>query len=147
MKANEQTMQQLDRMINKLSQKFPASEEVEMLTDLHISVSQESGEILVFDDDSVEITRCVVEQWIECTEETFYDDVAEALRAELNKMSDVASNLGIMKPYSYVLEDDERHHVAELFVADDDDTVIIGGDLMKGLNEDLDNFIEDLLKK
>ena len=146
MKANEQTLQQVDRVINKISQKFPASQDIEILTDLHISVSQDSGEVLVFDDDSIEVTRCVVEQWIDCKDETFYDDVAQTFRAELNKLNDVAGNLGILKPYSFVLEDDERHHVAELFVADDD-TVIIGGDLMKGLNEDLDNFIDELLKK
>lgn len=146
MKANEQTLQQLERVINKLSQKFPVGEEVEMLTDIHVSVSQDSGEVLVFDDDSVEVTRCVVEQWIDCKDETFYDDVAQTFRDVLNKMSDVAGGLGILKPYSFVLEDDERNHIAELFLADDE-TVIIGGDLMKGLNEDLDNFIDELLKE
>ena len=145
MKANEQTLQQLERVINKISQKFPVSEEVDMLTDIHVSVSQDSGEVLVFDDDSVEVTRCVVEQWIDCKDETFYDDVAQTFRDVLNKLSDVAGKLGILKPYSFVLEDDERNHVAELFLADDE-TVIIGGDLMKGLNEDLDNFIDELLK-
>ncbi len=146
MKANEQTLQQVERVINKISQKFPACKEAEMLTDIHISVSQYTGDVLVFDDDSTEVTRCVVEQWIDCKDETFYDDVAQVFRTELQKMSSVAGCLGLLKPYSFVLEDDERNHVAELFVADDD-TVIIGGDLMKGLNEDLDNFIEDLLKK
>ena len=146
MKANEQTLQQVDRVINKISQKFPAGEEVEMLTDIHISVSQDNGDVLVFDDDSKEVTRCVVEQWIDCKDETFYDDVAQIFRGELNKLSDTAGNMGILKPYSFVLEDDERHHVAELFVADDD-TVIIGGDLMKGLKEDLDDFFDKLMKE
>ena len=57
----------------------------------------------------------------------------------------MVDNLGILKPYSFVLEDDEKETVAELYVADDD-TIIIGGDLMEGLNEDLDNFLDNLLK-
>lgn len=41
-----------------------------------------------------------------------------------------------MKPYSYVLEDDDKDSIAELYVVDDD-TIIVGGDLMDGLDEDL----------
>ena len=58
-------------------------------------------------------------------------------------MSSTVDNLGIMKPYSFVLEDDERNSIAELYVADDD-TIIIGGDLMEGLEEDLDDFFKHL---
>ena len=50
-----------------------------------------------------------------------------------------------MKPYSFVLEDDDKESIAELYVADDD-TIIVGDDLMKGLDQDLDNFLDDLLK-
>jgi hypothetical protein len=43
------------------------------------------------------------------------------------------------------LEDDDKENIAELYVVDDD-TVIIGGDLMEGLDEDLDQFLNNLLK-
>ena len=36
--------------------------------------------------------------------------------------------------------------MAELYLADDE-TVIIGGDLMKGLEKDLDDFLSDLIKE
>ena len=52
----------------------------------------------------------------------------------------------VIKPYSFVLENDEKESVAELFVADDD-TIIIGGDLMQGLDQDLDAFFKDLMKE
>jgi hypothetical protein len=42
------------------------------------------------------------------------------------------------------LENDDKESVAELYVVDDE-TVIIGGDLMEGLDEDLDKFLDDLL--
>ena len=54
-------------------------------------------------------------------------------------------NRSILKPYAFVLEDDDRESVAELYVADDD-TVIIDSELMKDLDKDLDNFFENLLK-
>ena len=51
-----------------------------------------------------------------------------------------------MKPYSFVLENEDKETIAELYVADDD-TVIIGGDIMPGLDKDLDNFLKHLMKE
>jgi hypothetical protein len=53
--------------------------------------------------------------------------------------------MAILKPYSFVLEDDDHEHLAELYLVDDD-TAIIDQELMAGLDKDLDNFLEDLLK-
>ena len=52
--------------------------------------------------------------------------------------------MGIMKPYSFVLENEEKENISELYVSDDD-TVIIGGDLMANLNDDLNSFLTELL--
>ena len=65
MKATEQTLLQVDRAIRKIAQKFPYDEETSIITDIHLRVFQDSGEILAFDDEEREITRCVIEQWIE----------------------------------------------------------------------------------
>jgi hypothetical protein len=63
MKATEQTTQQIERAIKKIAQKFPTDEETSILTDVHLRISQDSGEILAFDDNDQEITRCVVQCW------------------------------------------------------------------------------------
>ena len=146
MKATEQTIKQVERAIRKIAQKFPANEDTSLLTDIHIRVLQESGEILAFDDDDQEITRCVVEQWIDNKDEEFYDQIAVILRNIFKRVHSEVDNLGIIKPYSFVLENDDKENVAELYIADDD-TVIIGGDLMAGLEKDLDDFINDLFNK
>jgi hypothetical protein len=146
MKLTEQTRQQLERFVRKISEKLPASDDTSLITDIHLRVSQDSGEMVALDDSDQEITRCVVEQWIENKDENFYEEVADLLRAFLKKMSQVVGNLGILKPYSIVLEDDEKEPQGELFVADDD-TVIIDGDLMEGLDDDLNNFLDQLLKE
>ncbi len=147
MEITEQTILQVERFIKKVAQKLPTVEESEasLLTDIHIRVSQDSGEMLAFDDDDVEITRCVVEQWIDCKDENFYDEIADCLRGLLRKNAEIIDNLGLLKPYSFVLEDDDKQHLGELYLADDD-TIILGGDLMQNLDQDLDGFLDELLK-
>lgn len=145
----EQTIQLVERFIRKVAQKFPAQlseEDNTVLTDIHVRVSQDSGELLAFDDEDNEITRCVVEQWIDNKDENFYDEVAKTLRDVMRKNSETIDNLGILKPYSFVLEDDDKENLGELYLADDD-TIIVGGDLMENLDSDLDSFLDDLLKE
>lgn len=144
MKANEQTLQQVERALRKVADKFPPTDDVTQLTDIHLRVSQESGELVAFDDDDQEITRCIIEQWIDNKDDSFYDDVTTTLRQVLNKHKKQVEQMAILKPYSFVLEDDERENIAELYVVDDD-TIIIDEELMSGLDKDLDDFLDKLL--
>ena len=145
-KPSEQTTQQIERFLKKVAQKFPANDDTSILTDIHLRVSPESGEMRAYDDDDNEITRCVVEQWIGNTDEDFYDSVERILSSTMNASASLLGNLGILKPYSFTLENDDHDTLGELFLADDD-TVIIGKDLMEGLDNDLDSFIDSLLKE
>jgi hypothetical protein len=60
-------------------------------------------------------------------------------------MKDTIDNMSILKPFSFVLEDDDKESLAELYIVDDE-TVIIDPDLMEGLDDDLNNFLNTLLK-
>ena len=146
MKATEQTQQQIERFVRKIAQKFPPSEEASTLTDIHVRVIQDSGEMLAFDDDDTEITRCVVEQWIDNTDEDFYDKVLLILRNQFKRLHKIIDDFGILKPYSLLLENDDKEHMGELYLADDD-TIIVSGELMEGLDKELDDFFNDLMKK
>ena len=146
MTETDQTNQQLERFIKKVAQKFPTTDDVSLITDIHFCVNQESGEVLAFDDDDKEITRCVVEQWIDNKDKNFYDEVKLDFRNTLKRLSPIVDNMGILKPYSFVLEDDEKHSLGELYVADDE-TRILGGDLMDGLDKELDDFFDQLMKE
>ena len=146
MKATEQTQQQIERFVKKIAQKFPQSQEASQLTDIHIRVTQESGEMMAFDDDENEITRCVVEQWIDNKDEDFYDQVLLILRNQFKRLRKIIDDFGILKPYSLVLENDDKESMGELYLADDD-TIIVSGDLMEGLDKELDDFFNDLMKK
>jgi quinol monooxygenase YgiN len=146
MKATDQTLQQIERALRRMSEKFPPSEEASVMTDIHVRVTQETGELMMFDDDDNELTRCVVEQWIDNKDDDFYAQITPIVRRCIEKMKKLTENLGLLKPYSFVLEDDEKEAVTELYVVDDD-TVIIDPDLMEGLEEDLDKFLDNLLKE
>ena len=146
MEVTEQTIQKIERAVKKIAQKFPANEEPTIMTDIHLLVSQESGELLAFDDDENEITRCVVDQWIDNKEDNFSDQVTSILRSVLESQRETIALMSLLKPFSFVLENDDKETIAELFVSDDD-TVIIGGDIMPGLDKELDSFLSDLLKE
>ena len=142
----EQTKQQIERFLKKIAQKFPTTEAPTTMTDIHLRVSQFSGDLMAFNDEGEEITRCVVEEWIDNKDEKFYHHITPLLRDVLRANQATIDNMGILKPFSIVLQNEEKEDLSELYLADDD-TIIIGGDLMEGLNEDLDSFLTDLLKE
>ncbi len=146
MKASAQTLQQIERALRKTASKFPSNAESMPLTDIYLQVKQESGELLVFDDDDTELTRCVVEEWIGDSSENFYNEVQHVLRQAIVRSKDITENLAILKPYSFVLTGEDREAIAELHLVDDD-TILLDGNLMKGLDEDLDKFWERLTNK
>ncbi len=144
MNTNEQTLHQIERALKKTAEKFAAiSQEDAVLTDFYLLVRQESGELLVFDDDEHEITRCVVEEWIGNSSEDFYTAIQPVLQAALKRCAPLLEEMSVLRPCSFVLLDDEQQTVAELFLIDDD-TMILGQDLMVGLSDDLDAFWQKL---
>ena len=145
MNISEQTFQQIDRAIRKIAEKYPAPKEASLMTDIHIRVTQETGEMVAYNDDDAEINRCVIEQWINNPDDNFYDQIASVIRKCLNKQKDMIEQMSILKPFSFVLENDDKESVEELYLVDDE-TVIIDPDLMEGLSDDLDTFLEKLLK-
>lgn len=143
---SEQSVRQVDRFIKKIIQKFPTDVEPVIFTDIHVRISSESGDIMAYDDEDVEITRCIVEDWIDCKNPNFYDSAAQLLRSRLNVLSSEIDSMGILRPYSFVLENDEKEHISELYISDDNIN-IIGGDIMDGWAKDLDDFLDKLMKE
>ena len=115
------------------------------MTDIHIRVTQESGEVRTFDDDDEELMRCVVEQWIDNKDDDFYDEVAALLKKCIQNQKELLDNLSILKPYTFVLEDDDQDISEELYVVDDD-IAIIAPLSLDSFDSDLDEFLDNLLK-
>jgi uncharacterized protein YicC (UPF0701 family) len=146
MKVNESTIQQIDYVLKKVAAKFPVGQEATQLTDIHLQVKQDSGELCAFDDDDKELARTVIEEWIDNKDEDFYESAKEIIKQRIHAMRDVVDNLSILKPYTFVLTDDDKENVTDLYLVDDD-TVILDEELMKGLDKELDDFLKDLLSK
>ena len=145
MKTTELTIQQIERAIRKIADKFPPSEEANVMTDIHFRVTQDTGELMAFDDNDEELNRCIIEDWIDNKDDDFFQQIPSVFRKCLDKMRDTVENMSILKPFSFVLENDDKESVAELYLVDDE-TVIIDPDLMQGLNEDLDDFFKKLFE-
>ena len=127
-----------------MAEKFPSEADL-MLTDIHLQVKPESGELLAFNDDMDELTRVVVEQWIDSPEENFYDEAAAILKQCIAHMRPEIDKMAVLHPFSFVLIDDERETLYDLYLVDDDE-MILDTELLKGLDKDLDDFLSNLLK-
>lgn len=143
MNISEHTLQQIGRALKKVAQKFKTELENQPLTDLHLQVNPESGELLVFNDEDEEITRCVVEEWINNHQENFYNIVKQQLLKAIQEHKEELESLCILKPYSFVLVDEDHETICDLYLVDDD-TIVLDGELMAGLSDDLDSFWEEL---
>ena len=62
--ATEQ-YQQIERTISKVADKFPVSDNLSVFTDIHLRANKETGELTAFDDDDCEITRTIIDEWID----------------------------------------------------------------------------------
>lgn len=145
MKATQQTIQQIQRAIRKVAEKFPATAEP-VLTDIHLQVKPESGELLAYDDDMNELTRIVVTQWLEPTEEDLYEAAEIAIKQSINGLREIVDAMSIMHPFSFVMLGEDEETMADLYVVDDD-TLILDSELLSGLDKELDQFLNELMKE
>ena len=138
----------LIRFINKIVEKFPPKQEDETLlfTDIHVRVSQDSGDVMAYDDAGNEITRVVIEEWINSPLDTdaFYSMVHKAFNPVIE---DCGTQVGIAIPFNYILENESGNYISELYIVDDSETAILGTPFMENLSSELDDFIDNLLKE
>ena len=120
-----------------------------VLTDIHLHPNQETGEVVISDDDDAILARTVVNEWVNYEGDDFYTVVEPLLRKEVVTLKEqgLLDKIALMKPYSFVLIDDEKESVADLLLVDDDETLFLNDELLKGLDEELDAFLKDLLEK
>ena len=129
-----------------MAENFPKDKDA-VMTDIHLQVKPTSGELLAFDDNDEELTRVVVEQWIEAKDDDFYEEAAAQLCNCLEEVrQSIVEPMSIMHPFSFVLMDEDGETLRDIYLVDDD-TVILNKTLLEGLDEELDQFLRDLLKR
>ncbi|WP_291583569.1 hypothetical protein [Bacteroides sp.] len=148
MKLSQQSQSAIESAIRKAVAKFTCGCEQTIVTDIHIQPNQNSGELSIFDDEDDELVNVTIDEWSAYESDDFYENTERVLRPILCRMKDGGDfdKLTILKPYSFVLVDEEKETVAELLLVDDD-TLLVNDELLKGLDEELDSFLKELLEK
>lgn len=149
MKMSEQSRASIVSALKTALCRYASEGDETVVTDIHLQPNSESGELIIFDDDDQELSRTIINEWVEYESDDFYTVVEPILRAEIEalKESGKLEKLCLMKPYSFVLVDEDKETVAELLLVDEDDTLLLNDELLKGLDEELDAFLKDLLER
>lgn len=149
MKMSEQSRASIVSALKTALCRYASEGDETVVTDIHLQPNSESGELIIFDDDDQELSRAIINEWVEYESDDFYTVVEPILRAEVEalKESGKLEKLCLMKPYSFVLVDEDKETVAELLLVDEDDTLLLNDELLKGLDEELDAFLKDLLER
>ena len=147
MKVSPQISAKLATLIKEAIEKVQKLENEEVITDFHIQPNAETGEVIVFDDNDLELSKTSVEGYEELDKDEFSKLISEALIQELNKLKGAKAfdSLQLFRPFSFVLVDDDKESVRDLLVVDSDTVTMSGDELLKGLDEELDDFINKLL--
>lgn len=148
MKLSQQSQSIIESAIQKAIGKYTRNCEQTVVTDIHLQPDQTSGLLNIYNDDDEELATIMVEEWAVYEGDDFLEQVQPALRSILSKMKDAGDfeKMNILKPYSFVLVDEDKETVAELLLVDDD-TLLLNDELLKGLDKELDDFLKELLEK
>lgn len=148
MKLSQQSQSLIESAIRKAIGKYTCGCEQTIVTDIHIQPNQNSGEFYIFDDDDKELANVTIEDWLTYEGDDFYESIQRPLQTILYRMkeADEFEKLTILKPYSFVLVDEDKETIADILLIDDD-TLLVDTELLQGLNQELDDFLKELLEK
>ena len=143
MSISRETHDKLQNVIEKMTKEFITAEDTKV-TDFHIKVNGENGELVINDDDNNTLARVHIIEWEGVHDEAVFE---KELRGILGKMQENGTfdNLNIAKPYSFVLTDEDDVAIVDLLIVDDD-TLILSEDLLEGFDEEMNQFLKHLLE-
>lgn len=148
MKLSQSSSALLEKTLKKAIAPYNCGSEPTIVTDIHLQPNPNSGELSIFDDDDKELATATIKEWTAYEGDNFYEHAERILAAQLSTMKNAGEfdKLNILKPFSFVLVDEEKETVADLLLMDDD-TLLLNDELLKGLDEELDTFLKELLEK
>ena len=148
MKLSQQSLSTIEAAIQKAVGKYVCGCDQTAVTDIHLQPDQTSGQLTIFNDDDEELANVMIEEWATYDGDDFMENVEPSLKSILCRMKEAGDfeKITILKPYSFVLVDEDKETVAELLLVDDD-TILVDDELLKGLDKELDEFLKNLLEK
>ena len=148
MKLSQQSLSTIESAIQKAVGKYVCGCDQTAVTDIHFQPDKTSGQLTIFNDDDEELANVMIEEWATYDGDDFMENVEPSLKSILCRMKEAGDfeKITILKPYSFVLVDEDKETVAELLLVDDD-TILVDDELLKGLDKELDEFLKNLLEK
>ena len=148
MKVGQSVLSILEVTIKRAISKYTCGCEQSIVTDIHIQANQSTGEFTILDDEDEELANTTIEEWMSYEGDDFYESLERALSNLLCNLKNngLFDKLTIMKPFSFVLVDEDKETITELLLMDDD-PLLVNEELLKGLDEELDTFLKELLEK
>lgn len=143
MKLSNKSKVLIDQVISDVIKHYSTPEE-SVITDIHFQPLFNSGELKVFDDDDEVISNVIISEFEGLGGADAIKDVSLILRRSLDYRRKELENLFIIKPYSFVLVDEDKETIEDLLLIDDD-VVIAEDGLLQGLDEELEEFLKKLL--
>ena len=129
--------------------KYAVKESSNVITDIYLQPQLTTGALVVLNDDDEVLAKTVVTEWENPVYEDFYVGAEADLRQALVGIQQAGEldKLCLLKPYSFVLVDEDKETLADLLLVDDAETLFLSDELLKGLDEELNTFLKDLLEK
>lgn len=144
MSLSRETHNRLQEAIAKMTKEFITAEETKV-TDFYIYVNGSNGDVTIMDDDDNSLARVHIIEWEGEHNEEVYEKELRSILTEMHNEGQFDS-LNIAKPYSFVLTDDDHQSIVDLLIVDDD-TVILSEGLLKGFDEEMNEFLKHLLEE
>ena len=135
----------VDQLLDEIAAKYPETDESTIVTDIHLQPHQDTGELMAFNDDDEMLAQVIIEEWANSNSDHFIDEVKYFLGSRIHSKKKNLEKLGIMQPYSIDLVDDDKETISELLFVDGD-TEILNKELLKGLDNELNDFLKKLLE-
>lgn len=123
--------------------------DTEAITDFFVQVAFDSGDMIIYDDEDNVLAKTIIGEWADHKDE---DDIDLLATIKSNIIREIVSldkdgtfnNVMVMKPFSFVMVDDDKEVIEDLYLVDEEN-MILSSELMMGLDEDLDVFMKNLL--
>lgn len=146
MKLCQSSYSLLENCLKKAVNKLLQQQEQPLISDIYLQITI-AGELIISDDNEEELAHTTIAEWVDCQEDVLIKEAQKILTNLLNKQKEAGAfeQLPNMKPYSFVLVDEEKETIADLLLIDDD-TMILSEGLLQGLDDELDAFLKELLE-
>ena len=148
MKLSDKSLHQIEKLISEVAAFYGEGQKQEVITDLHVYWDAEAGTLNVYDDEDRLQGSAPISDWQNAETEIRMQDCEREITRILHKMQEAKrfEKMCIVKPYSFVWVNKEHETLGELLLVDDD-TLLLNEELLSGLDQELNEFLEKLMEE